>query len=383
MAHPALTLPESDEQYISDYNLIYPYFDKKKYIDDYGRDDDIDHSNPVAHYIKLGAKKGYTPSRFFDSGFYLEKYPDVANSGMNPLVHYIRFGFDEGRTPRADATTAIKIPELKLDDVALNYRNWRLPCVIDSDMLRTSEDIRSITSSINESSATATILDRKSPDWLIAFSGANEHFYYLNKMQSFWGNVLLLRDTTVTYYAKNPHLPAPNFIPSYIDFLTGPRIGKTILLGQSAGGHAALYQSSLIKNCVTLSFSPQAYHRDLYSHNIYFEDGIRKNNPASCTPNLVAHLRHSPDAPRYVVVGKSESSHDDSYYWADAVSAGLLASTGKCSVMVVNRSEHPTLQYLDSRKFFELLHEHYELFLNDPRKSSELFCRSKLYYDTK
>ena len=378
---PDGTTLESDEQYNSDYDLIRPYFDRQRYIVNYGRDEDIDESDPLAHYIKIGARKGYAPSRFFDSGLYLENYPDVADAGMNPLVHYLRFGFDEGRTPRADSTVSMSVSTLDLDDVALNYRKWRLPCIIDGEMLRTSEDIQRVTLLINKTEATATILDRKSADWLIVFSGGNEHFYYLNKMRSFWGNVLFLRDTTTTYYAKNPNLPAPDLIASYVDFLTGPRLGKTIMLGQSAGGHAALYQSSLIKDCLTLSFSPQAYHRDLYSHNIYFEDGIRKKNPASCAPNLVAHLRESPDAPRYVVVGKSESSHDDSYYWGDAVSAGLLASTGKCSVMVVNRNEHPTLQYLDSRKLFTLLHENYELFLNNPRKASELFCRSKLYYD--
>jgi hypothetical protein len=42
----------------------------------------------------------------FDFAWYLEKYPDVAASGMDPVLHYVRYGADEGRWPRADFDTA-------------------------------------------------------------------------------------------------------------------------------------------------------------------------------------------------------------------------------------------------------------------------------------
>jgi hypothetical protein len=371
-----------NDQYNIDYDLLNLYFDRERYLTNYSNDKDINPSDPLGHYMKIGAKKGYDPSDYFDGKFYLENYPDVADAGMNPLVHYLRFGFNEERLPRADTHASNMISSLNLDDSSINYRKWRLPCIIDNNALDNSQDIQRTTLAINGTDATAAVLKRKSDDWLIVFSGENEHFYYLNKMRPFWGNILFLRDTTTTYYAKNPHLPLASSLSHYIDFLTGQRSGKTILLGQSAGGHAALYQSSYIEKCLTISFSPQAYHRDFYSYNIYFESGIRKKNPSSSTPNLIPHLIAAQDAPRYVIVAKSESSHHDVYYWGDAVSAGLIASTGKCAVIVVNRNEHPTLQYLDSQKFFDLLQLNYGTFLNDYSKASELVCSSKLYYDS-
>jgi hypothetical protein len=37
---------------------------------------------------------------FFDAAFYLEKYPDVRQSGKDPLNHYLDRGWKEGRDPR-------------------------------------------------------------------------------------------------------------------------------------------------------------------------------------------------------------------------------------------------------------------------------------------
>lgn len=373
-------MPNNNEKYEFEYKLLSPYFDRRRYIETYGEDEQVDPSDPLAHYINIGARKGYNPSEFFDGGFYLENNKDIAQAGLNPFVHYLRFGFDEGRAPRSEQSVSDRIPGVDLGNPALNFKKWRLPCVIDNDAITSAESIHHLTGIINETQATATILDRKSEDWLIVLSGRNEHFYYLNKMQSFWGNILFLRDTAVTYYSQNPNLPKVDFLSSYIDYLTGPRSGKTIILGQSSGGHAALYQSAYIENCLAFGFSPQAYHPELYAHNIYFEEGVKKVNPAMCAPDLVSHLRQAADAPRYVVVAKSESSHEDSYYWGDALSAGVLAGTGKCSVIVVNRQEHPTIQYMDARKLFDLLREHYDVFLNDRPAASKLFCTSNLYY---
>ena len=33
----------------------------------------------------------------FDEQAYLDRYPDVVDSGMNPLVHYLKHGMNEGR----------------------------------------------------------------------------------------------------------------------------------------------------------------------------------------------------------------------------------------------------------------------------------------------
>ena len=55
--------------------------------------------DPVLHYLRYGALKGYAPSPLFDTRWYLEQNPDVANAGTNPLVHYLRIGAAEGRDP--------------------------------------------------------------------------------------------------------------------------------------------------------------------------------------------------------------------------------------------------------------------------------------------
>lgn len=52
-----------------------------------------------AHYDAIGWRKGYDPCSHFWTTWYLEKYPDVLASGMNPLIHYEKYGAKEGRTP--------------------------------------------------------------------------------------------------------------------------------------------------------------------------------------------------------------------------------------------------------------------------------------------
>ncbi len=373
-------MPNDNAKYDAHYKLLTPYFDSRSYIENYGQFEETDLADPLTHYLKIGAKKGYNPNPFFDSNFYLHANKDIAQAGMNPFVHYLGYGFREGRLPISNNTISTKICGYKISDPAMNLANWRIPCIINADLSDSALDINEITKTINATEATATILNRDSKDWLIVFSGRGENFYYLNKMKSFWGNVLFLRDTSATYYSQNPNLPAAHLISAYIDYLTGPRTGKTIIVGQSSGGHAALYQSSFIQNALTFGFSPQAYHPDLYPHNLYFEEGINKAIPTESAPDLVARLQEITDGPRYVVVGKSESSHEDSYYWGDTLSAGVIAATGKCSVIVVNRKEHPTIQYLDTPKLFNLLQANYDLFLNNRHAASKLFCSSALYY---
>jgi septal ring factor EnvC (AmiA/AmiB activator) len=41
-------------------------------------------------------------SGLFNGKWYLEQYPDVAESGMDPVEHYLRFGASEGRYPSSD-----------------------------------------------------------------------------------------------------------------------------------------------------------------------------------------------------------------------------------------------------------------------------------------
>ncbi|MCK2124301.1 hypothetical protein [Pseudomonas sp. PNPG3] len=370
----------NSEKYESDYNLISPYFDRKRYVDMYGVIDPDVAVDPVAHYLNFGANKGYEPSEFFDGSFYVNKYKDIAENNLNPFVHYIRYGYDEGRKPKSDEFAKSRICEEDIESEELNFSKWRIPCIITDEVIASFSSIQEAIASVHDTKASATILDRESSDWLIVFAGKNESFYHLNKMKPFCGNILFFRDVSSTYYSENPCLPAIDKFSSYIDYLTGPRVGRTIMIGQSFGGHSALYQSVYIKNSLTFAFSVQAHNRDLYPHNVYFSNGIKKLNPISCAPDVVSHIRNSPDAPRYVIVGMSESSHEDEYYWGDSVAAGLLAGTGKCSVIVVHRKEHPTIQYLDTHKFFNIVMENYPDFEVDPPKAARLLCDNQIYY---
>jgi len=376
-------MEEINQIQLDQYRLLAPYFDKFAYFEKHGLSEKFKYENSLEHYITIGAKKNYNPSRFFDGKYYVENNNDIAEAGINPLAHYLRFGFNEGRLPKSNEVILDELGNIDISNADLNFKKWRLPCIIDKDEINSHQQIQCIIEDINETDAVAAVVKKDSTDWLIVFSGKNEQFFHLNKMRLFWGNILILRDTSATYYSENPNLPKIDLISNYIDYLTGPRTGRTIVIGQSFGGYAALYQSTFIKNSLTLGFSPQAFQPGKYLHNIYFSENIKKMAPAECAPDLISHLIQSPNAPRYVITGKSESSHEDEYYWGDTISAGIIAATGKCSVIIVDRKEHPTLQYLDAKKMFDLLNENYDLFINDSHAASNLLCLSGLYYPDK
>jgi len=55
--------------------------------------------DPVRHFAETGWQSGLNPNTWFDTRFYLEFYPDIADAGMNPLFHYAYYGRAEGRLP--------------------------------------------------------------------------------------------------------------------------------------------------------------------------------------------------------------------------------------------------------------------------------------------
>ncbi|WP_031579863.1 glycosyltransferase [Ruminobacter sp. RM87] len=70
------------------------FFDPVWYSKEYALDSSVD---PVMHYLALGGKQGFNPSKFFDSKYYLNNNPDVKHSGICPLVHYEMTGKKEKR----------------------------------------------------------------------------------------------------------------------------------------------------------------------------------------------------------------------------------------------------------------------------------------------
>ena len=73
-------------------------FDPRWYLERYP---DVAQSgmDPIGHFLDFGVGEGRDPGPDFNTRRYLERNADVAASGMNPLVHYLRYGREEGRKP--------------------------------------------------------------------------------------------------------------------------------------------------------------------------------------------------------------------------------------------------------------------------------------------
>lgn len=63
-------------------------FDNDYYLNNYPDSKDYSYDS-IYHYLKIGFKKGYNPSKNFDNDWYLEVYPDVKKSCQNPLINYL------------------------------------------------------------------------------------------------------------------------------------------------------------------------------------------------------------------------------------------------------------------------------------------------------
>lgn len=74
------------------------FFDEGWYLREY-RDVAAIGLDPLVHYLWLGWRLGRNPGPAFDASWYLGRYPDVR--GLNPLLHYLRYGQLEGREVRA------------------------------------------------------------------------------------------------------------------------------------------------------------------------------------------------------------------------------------------------------------------------------------------
>lgn len=71
-------------------------FDAAWYVERYG---DVARSglDPVAHYLRIGAELGRDPGPCFSAARYRAAHPDVAQAGLPPLAHYLDTGRAEGR----------------------------------------------------------------------------------------------------------------------------------------------------------------------------------------------------------------------------------------------------------------------------------------------
>ena len=77
-------------------NPLYDYIDEKWYFEQYP-DAKESKMSAAEHYMNIGWRKGYNPSKKFDTNFYLKKYKDVAKMHVCPLLHYLNSGKKENR----------------------------------------------------------------------------------------------------------------------------------------------------------------------------------------------------------------------------------------------------------------------------------------------
>lgn len=112
-----LTKPDNLDHYTFEQIVNCGLFDLRWYLSEYLGKYGVD-ENPLEHYLNHGVKKGLNPSIGFDTRYYLESNPDVAESGMHPFIHYVLQGIHEGRAPIApdkipmDSDEAINVPLL-------------------------------------------------------------------------------------------------------------------------------------------------------------------------------------------------------------------------------------------------------------------------------
>ena len=76
----------------------HPLFAASDYLD---RNPDVAESglSPLEHYLDHGWREGRNPHPYFANDWYLQQYPDVLKAGTNPLEHYLEYGWREGRRP--------------------------------------------------------------------------------------------------------------------------------------------------------------------------------------------------------------------------------------------------------------------------------------------
>lgn len=107
-ALPQFLSRSADERKYKQLILQSSLFDEEYYSEQYGSDIARSGLDPVTHYLRLGGRRGYSPSLEFDGALYLAEYPDVRKSKITPLVHYLRHGQYEGRPVRRVSATASK-----------------------------------------------------------------------------------------------------------------------------------------------------------------------------------------------------------------------------------------------------------------------------------
>jgi lipopolysaccharide biosynthesis protein/2-polyprenyl-3-methyl-5-hydroxy-6-metoxy-1,4-benzoquinol methylase len=117
-----LLKPEELSEYYFNKIVESDLFDQSWYLEKYqNRYKILD--NSLSHYFKYGLENGLNPSSSFDTLYYIESNPDLANSDLHPFIHFIVQGSKEGRSPLPapdldliyPVVESVYVPRLALD----------------------------------------------------------------------------------------------------------------------------------------------------------------------------------------------------------------------------------------------------------------------------
>jgi SAM-dependent methyltransferase len=88
----------SPSSHAEERELLLKLFDRSFYLD---RNPDVRDSgmDPFRHFMAHGAFEGRSPHPLFDMAFYLAAHPEVGQSGMNPVIHFLQTGMAAGSNP--------------------------------------------------------------------------------------------------------------------------------------------------------------------------------------------------------------------------------------------------------------------------------------------
>lgn len=89
-----------------EYDRIKPHFDAAFYFA-HNRDIATKRIDPVAHYIRAGARERRDPTGRFSNQAYLRRYPDVGRYWGTPFDHWIRYGRAQGRDANPASTAGM------------------------------------------------------------------------------------------------------------------------------------------------------------------------------------------------------------------------------------------------------------------------------------
>lgn len=62
--------------------------------------------DPIRHYVRIGAARGFDPNPLFATNWYRARHEDLRASGENPLLHYLKHGRKPGYDPSPNFDSA-------------------------------------------------------------------------------------------------------------------------------------------------------------------------------------------------------------------------------------------------------------------------------------